>query len=321
VHEPAGTCRAGEDNQGISQMRAQFVFGEVWVGLRRNLTMTVALIVVVAISLSLLGTGLLVVKQVNHTRALWQSKVELSIFLCDSNPLSAQCTNNGPATHAQINQIAATLRNLPQVVSATFHSQPENLAQFRKEFAYDPVFVSSVTPGDIPASFQVKLKNAQADAPRVSAAVTGMPGVDSVGDDSTILTNFYKLLDGARNAVIVVAIILIVAAIMLVANTIRLSAFNRRRETAIMRLVGASNFYVQLPFLVEGMIAGLFGWLIAVGLLVGAKAGLDGFQSYFPFRAQLSLSDLVEVVLVTMVIGLLLCGATSFLTLRRYLRV
>jgi cell division transport system permease protein len=82
-------------------MRAQFVFGEVWIGLRRHLTLTVDVIVVVAISLSLLGTGLLFVKQVNHTRSLWQSKVELSIYLCDNNPLSPQCTKNGPATGTQ----------------------------------------------------------------------------------------------------------------------------------------------------------------------------------------------------------------------------
>ena len=302
-------------------MRAQFVFGEVWIGLRRNLTMTVALIVVVAISLSLLGTGLLFVKQVNHTRSLWQNKVELSIYLCDNNPLSPQCTKSGPATGTQTSQIKTTLNKLPQVVQVTYKTQEQNLAQFRKEFAYDPVFVQSVLPGDIPASFQVKLKNAQTDAGPVTAAVAGMPGVDSVGDDSSILQNFYKLLDGARNAVIVVAIILIIAAILLVANTIRLSAFNRRRETAIMRLVGASNFYVQLPFLVEGMIAGLFGWLVAVGLLAGAKVGLDGLQNYFPFHAQLTLTDLIEVIVVTMLIGLLLCGTTSFLTLRRYLRV
>ena len=302
-------------------MRAQFVFGEVWIGLRRNLTMTVALIVVVAISLSLLGTGLLFVKQVNHTRALWQSKVELSIYLCDNNPLSPQCTNNGPARAAQTAQIRQTLDKLPQVVNVTYRTQAQNLAQFKKEFAYDPIFVASVRPGDIPASFQVKLRNAQADAGPVKGAVIGMPGVDSAGDNSSILTNFYRLLNGARNAVIVVAIILIIAAIMLVANTIRLSAFNRRRETAIMRLVGASNFYVQLPFLVEGMIAGLFGWLVAVALLAGAKVGLDGLQNYFPFHTQLSVGDLVEVVVVTMLIGLLLCGTTSFLTLRRYLRV
>src|SRR5215475_7241480 len=104
-------------------MRAQFVFGEVWIGLRRNLTMTVALIVVVAISLSLLGTGLLVVKQVNHTRSLWQSKVQLSIYLCDNNPLSAQCSKNGPATKLQTGEIQATLTRLPQVVSVTYHTQ------------------------------------------------------------------------------------------------------------------------------------------------------------------------------------------------------
>jgi cell division transport system permease protein len=107
-----------------------------------------------------------------------------------------------------------------------------------------------------------------------------------------------------------------------VANTIRLSAFNRRRETSIMRLVGASNFYVQLPFLVEGMIAGLAGWLVATALLIAVKSiGLDSLQQYFPFNVQLTTTDLVEVVVLAMVIGLLLCGATSFLTLRRYLRV
>ena len=115
--------------------------------------------------------------------------------------------------------------------------------------------------------------------------------------------------------------ILIIAAVLLVANTIRLSAFNRRRETSIMRLVGASNFYVQLPFLVEGILAGLAGWLIAAGLLIAVKTlGLDSLQQYFPYNVQLSSADLVEVIVLAMVIGVLLCGATSFLTLRRYLR-
>jgi cell division transport system permease protein len=302
-------------------MRAQFVFSEVWVGLRRNLTMTAALVVVVAISLSLLGTGLLFVKQVNHTRSLWQSRVQLSVYLCDNTPLSPTCAKNGPATAAQTAQIHRTLSSLPQVVAVIYQSQAQDYAQFKQEMSGDPALIANTPPGDIPASFLVKLKNAQIDAGPVAGAVTGMPGVDSVQDDSAILTKFYRLLDGARNAVVAVAIILIVAAILLVANTIRLSAFNRRRETAIMRLVGASNFYVQLPFLVEGMIAGLFGWLIATGLLMGARSGLDGLQQYFPFPVQLSAVDLVQVVVVTMLIALLLCGTTSFLTLRRYLRV
>jgi cell division transport system permease protein len=302
-------------------MRAQFVFGEVWVGLRRNLTMTVALVVVVAISLSLLGTGLLFVKQVDHTRSEWQSRLELSVYLCSGVEPDARCARNGPVTSSEEEQIIRTLKNLPQVVNFSYVSQQAAYQQAKRLFADEPVMLSFVQPGDLPASFEVKMKNAEADAVPVTEAVEGQPGVDSVGDDAVILTKFYQLLDGARNAVIVVAIILIIAAILLVANTIRLSAFNRRRETAIMRLVGASNFYVQLPFLVEGMIAGLVGWLIATGLLAAAEAGLDGLQQYFPFPVQLTTTDLVEVVLITMLIGLVLCGSTSFLTLRRYLRV
>jgi cell division transport system permease protein len=182
--------------------------------------------------------------------------------------------------------------------------------------------VGSVTSGEIPDSFQVKLKNTQADAPIVAENVDGAPGVDQIIDNSAILSKFYNLLTGARNAVVIIAIILIIAAILLVANTIRLSAFNRRRETSIMRLVGASNFYVQLPFLVEGVIAGLFGWLVASALLVAVKSlWLDTLQQYFPFNVQLTSTDLIEVIVLVMILGVLLTGATSFLTLRRYLRV
>ena len=166
-----------------------------------------------------------------------------------------------------------------------------------------------------------RLVNTQADYSIVAGTVQGRPGVDQVVDDAAILSKFYALLDGARNAVVIIAVILIIAAVLLVANTIRLSAFNRRRETSIMRLVGASNFYVQLPFLVEGILAGLAGWLLAVGLLIAVKTlGLDSLQQYFPYNVQLSPADLIEVIVLAMVIGVLLCGATSFLTLRRYLR-
>ena len=300
-------------------MRAQFVFHEVWIGLRRNLTMTIALVVVVAISLSLLGTGLMFVQQVNQTRSFWQGKVQLSVYLCTKFSASPQCTKNGAATPAEIASIHQTLAALPQVMTVIYVSQPAGYQQFKTMF---PSMASSVTPEDIPDSFQVRLKNAQTDSTIVAANVDGQPGVDQVVNNSAIFDNFYKLLGGARNAVVVIAIILVIAAIMLVANTIRLSAFNRRRETSIMRLVGASNFYVQLPFLVEGVIAGLFGWLVASALLIGVKSlWLDTLQQYFPFNVQLTSTDLIEVIVLVMILGVLLTGATSFLTLRRYLRV
>ena len=304
-------------------MRAQFVFQEVWTGLRRNLTMTVALVVVVAISLSLLGTGLLFVKQVDNTRTYWQGRVQLSIFLCTATSVSAQCKQSGPATQAQRDQILHDLTALRSqgVEQVYYESQAQAFARFKKDFAQDKSFASLVTQGEIPDSFQVKLRNAQADYNVVAGTVEGSPGVDNIVNVESILSNFYKLLDGARNAVIVVAIILVIAAILLVANTIRLSAFNRRRETSIMRLVGASNFYVQLPFLLEGVIAGMFGWLIAAGLLIAVKTlGLDTLQQYFPYNVQLTVTDLIEVIVLAMVMGVVLCGVTSFLTLRRYLR-
>jgi len=302
-------------------MRSQFVLQEIWIGLRRNLTMTMALIVVVAISLSLLGTGLLFVKQVDRTRTYWQGKVELSIYLCIKTSPQPQC-QHGPATDAERAQLKSQLMSMPQVQAVYYVTQQQAYSEFRQYFSNEPAMVQDTQEGDIPDSFQVKLKNPEADYNIVASAVTGRAGVETVVDEMTILDKFYRLLDGARNAVIIIALILIVAAVLLVANTIRLSAFNRRRETSIMRLVGASNFYIQLPFLLEGMIAGLIGWAIAAGLLVAVKSlMLDSLEQYFSFNVGLSVADLVEVIVFSMVVGVVLCGATSFLTLRRYLRI
>jgi len=303
-------------------MRAQFVLQEIWIGLRRNLTMTVALVVVVAISLSLLGTGLLFIKQVDRTRTYWQGKVEISVYLCTAQSVSVQCKQNGPSTAAQRQQIDQSLTSMAQVATVTYESQAQAYQRFKQEFSNSPSFVSTVQQGDIPDSFQVKLKNPQTDYSTVANAVASKAGVDSVIDDRSILDKFYKLLDGARNAVVIIALVLLIAATLLVANTIRLSAFNRRRETGIMRLVGASNFYIQLPFLLEGVIAGLIGWAVAAGLLIAVKSlWLDNLQQYFTFNVGLSTGDLVEVVILAMCVGVVLCGATSFLTLRRYLRI
>jgi cell division transport system permease protein len=302
-------------------MRSNFVFQEIWIGLRRNLTMTAALIVVVAISLSLLGTGLLFVKQVSNTQTYWQSKVQISVYLCYAASANQSC-HGGSVTPAQQAQLESMLTAMPQVESVQVVSQAQAYTLFKSAFSNDQAYVSSIKQSDMPPSLEVKLRNPAADYGIVSSAVSGAPGVDSVIDEMTILNKFYRLLDGLRNAVIVVALILVVAAILLVANTIRLSAFNRRRETGIMRLVGASNFYIQLPFLLEGVIAGLLGWLLAVALLIGVKSLLlNSLQQYFSYNVGLSSTDLIEVILLAMVIGVTLCGLTSFLTLRRYLRV
>jgi cell division transport system permease protein len=301
-------------------MRSNFVFQEIWVGLRRNLTMTVALIVVVAISLSLLGTGLLFVQQVKATQTYWQSKVEISVYLCYADSANPSC--HGAVTTAQTAALEHTLQSMSQVENVTYVSQAQAWTLYKATFSNEQSYVSTVTEADMPPSLEVKLADPAADYNIVASAVTGAQGVDSVIDEENILAKFYALLGGLRNAVVIVALILVVAAILLVANTIRLSAFNRRRETGIMRLVGASNFYIQLPFLLEGVIAGLLGWVLSAFLLIGVKSLLlNNLQQYFNYNVGLSAGDLIEVIALTMVVGVVLCGVTSFLTLRRYLRV
>jgi cell division transport system permease protein len=301
-------------------MRSNFVFQEIWVGLRRNLTMTVALVVVVAISLSLLGTGLLFVKQVEATQTYWQSKVQISVYLCYADSANPDC--HGAVTQAQTAALEQRLKSMPQVETVQYVTQAEAWTLYKQAFSNEQSYVSTVTEADMPPSLEVKLVNPAADYNIVSSVVTGATGVDSVIDEMNILNKFYQLLTGLRNAVVVVALILVVAAILLVANTIRLSAFNRRRETGIMRLVGASNFYIQLPFLLEGVIAGLLGWVLAAFLLIGVKSLLlNNLQQYFNYNVGLSTADLIEVIVLAMVIGVALCGVTSFVTLRRYLRV
>jgi len=301
-------------------MRSNFVFSEIWIGLRRNLTMTVALIVVVAISLSLLGTGLLFVKQVDATRTYWQGQAEVSVYLCYAESANPNC--HGAVTNEQTTVLESRLKAMPQVQSVSFVSQAQAWALYKQAFTNNQSYISTLKETDMPPSLEIKTHNAATDDSVVVSEMTGAQGVDSVIDEMSILAKFYSLLDGLRNAVVIVALILVVAAILLVANTIRLSAFNRRRETGIMRLVGASNFYIQLPFLLEGVIAGLLGWVVAVALLIGVKSLLlNNLQQYFNYNVGLSASDLIEVIVLAMVIGVALCGITSFLTLRRYLRV
>ena len=301
-------------------MRSNFVISEIWIGLRRNLTMTVALVVVVAISLSLLGTGLLFVKQVDATRTYWQGQAEVSVYLCYAESANPDC--HGAATQAQTTALQQRLQAMPQVSGVTYVSQAQAWALYKQTFTNDQSYVSTLKESDMPPSLEVKTHNAGSDDSVVVSEMTGATGVDSVIDEMSILAKFYSLLDGLRNAVVIVALILVVAAILLVANTIRLSAFNRRRETGIMRLVGASNFYIQLPFLLEGVIAGLLGWVLAAALLVGVKSLLlNSLQQYFNYNIGLSAADVIEVIVLTMVVAVALCGITSFLTLRRYLQV
>jgi cell division transport system permease protein len=301
-------------------MRVQFVLQEIWIGLRRNLTMTIALIVTVAIAMALFGTGLLIKAQVDSSKDYWYDRVEVSIYLCSKTSTNPSC-NKADRTDAQRAQLERDLNAMPQVSKVEYESKEQAYARFKERFSSTPGFVQSTKEGDIPDSLRVRLKNPQ-EYKTVAQAVNGRPGVDQVINEQEILKRFFRILNGLQWAALLIALIQVFAAVLLVANTIRLSAFNRRRETGIMRLVGASNIYIQMPFILEGAIAGLVGGLFSAVLLVGAKTFLiDRLQGSLQFASQLSWGSVVGVIIFSISVGVLLCAVSSFLTLRRYLKI
>jgi cell division transport system permease protein len=300
-------------------MRAGFLFSEVRIGLRRNLTMTFAVIVTTAISLSLLGVGLLSNSQVNAMKDYWYDKIEVSVYLCGSLSESPSCAG-GVVNEEQRLGIKSDLESLPVVQSVFYESPSEAYSRFQERFK-DSAIAQNVTADQLPESFRVKLKDPTQYAVVVSA-FSGRPGVDVVQDQRSILEKFFKLLNVLRNGALLVGLFSVLTAGLLISNTLRIAAFNRRRETGVMKLVGASSWSIQLPFLLEGIISALIGWVFATGLLAGLKSVIDSkvaplltFTNFFGWN---------EVWIASawlLLAGLGVSTVASAVTLRRYLKV
>ena len=300
-------------------MRAGFVFSEVGIGLRRNLTMTFAVIVTVAISLSMLGIGLLTNSQVGVMKDYWYDKIEVSVYLCGDLSVSPSCSG-GPITATQREEIRTDLGTLPVVAQVYYESKTEAFTRFQERFKGSAI-AQNVTPDQLPESFRVKLKDPTKFAV-IESAFAGRPGVDVVQDQRAILDKFFRLLGVLRNGALLIGAASVLTAALLISNTLRIAAFNRRRETGVMKLVGASSFSIQLPFLLEGIFAAVFGWLVSTGVLVGFKAIIDSkvaplltFTQFFTWK------DVWVASAWLLLTGLVVSGIASVLTLRKYLKV
>jgi cell division transport system permease protein len=302
-------------------VRASFVLSEIGIGIRRNLTMTIAVVVTTAISLALFGSGLLIRKQVEAMKDFWYDRVEVSVYLCGEASTAPNCAGT-PITDAQREELRADLQAMPEVQTVFYESQEQAYQQFRDQFEDSPDLVENVTAEALPESFRVKLVDPeQFDV--VATAFADRPGVEEVQDQKALLEGFFSVLGKLQLIALVIAGVQVLAAVLLISNTIRVAAFSRRRETGIMRLVGASNLSIQLPFLLEGVLAGLVGAGIASGALVAVKAVLvDGqLRPNFPVIAFIGWSDVLVVLPWLFLTGALLAGLSSFVTLRRHLRV
>ncbi|MFJ3931936.1 MULTISPECIES: permease-like cell division protein FtsX [unclassified Streptomyces] len=305
-------------------MRAQFVMSEIGVGLRRNLTMTFAVVISVALSLALFGGALLMREQVNTMKDFWYDKVNVSIFLCNKNDASTapQCAK-GAVTTAQKEQIESDLKALDLVETVQHETAEEAYKHYKEQYGDTPI-AATITPDQMQESFRVKLHDPE-KYQVVATAFAGRDGVHSVQDQRDILQNLFGLMNGMRIAALCVMGLMLVIAMMLIVNTVRVSAFSRRRETGIMRLVGASSFYIQTPFIMEAAVAGLLGGAVAcVMLLVGR---------YFLIDNGLALADKMQLVdfigwdavltklPLVLAIGLLMPAVAAFVALRKYLKV
>jgi len=293
-------------------VRAQFIAAEVGIGLRRNLTLTVAAIVTTAVSLALLGGGLLVRQQVAKINDLYYGKLEVAVYL------------DAAVTQDQRNAIAGTIAHDALVRDSHYESKNEAFTRFKEQNTDNPDLVQLITADTLPESYRIQLKDPRQYAIEKSR-YESQAGVDRVYDYSTILQPIFRLLDGISRVAFIIAAIQVAASALLIYNTVRVSAFGRRRETGIMRLVGASSFSIQLPFLVEGAVAGLTGSVIACGALVASKHFIiDGIVSKSiggRILPPLQWADITGAMPVLVVTGVGLSVVASFVTLRRFLRV
>ncbi|ARF62042.1 MULTISPECIES: permease-like cell division protein FtsX [Streptomyces] len=305
-------------------MRAQFVLSEIGVGLRRNLTMTFAVVVSVALSLALFGGALLMREQVSTMKDYWYDKVNVSIFLCNKNDAkdAPECAK-GAVTKEQKDQIKTDLEKMEAVETVHFETADEAYKHYQEQFGDSPM-AGNITPDQMQESYRVKLDDPQ-KYKVVATAFAGRDGVQSVQDQRSILDQLFELMNGMNLVAIYVMILMLVIALILIVNTVRVSAFSRRRETGIMRLVGASGFYIQAPFIMEAAVAGLIGGVLACGMLLGGR--------YFLIDGGLALQDKLLVINfigwdavltklpLVLAIGLLMPAVAALFALRKYLKV
>jgi cell division transport system permease protein len=301
--------------------RLSYIALEAYRGFRRNLLLAGSMVVIVAISLTLLGVALLANEQINIYGGFWSNKVEVSVFLTE---------NVGDAQRAEIEQ---ELKSLPAVEAVEYESKQQAFARFQEQFKDTPDLVQNVTADALPESFRVKLRDPErfqdihdrfcAPAQNGTGEVC-QQGIDLVLDQRQLVERFFLLLNYARYAFLTLAIVLGVAAATLIAVTVRVAAFARRKETQIMKLVGASNTYIRLPFLAEGMFSGVLGALIALGFLYAGMRFFSQLPQKVPllqFMPLVTMRDFWPIWFLLLLLGVVVSGLASLVALRKYVRV
>ncbi|MBE1487339.1 permease-like cell division protein FtsX [Plantactinospora soyae] len=291
-------------------MRLKYVLSEVMVGLWRNVTMTIAMIITMAVSLTMLGASGLMYLQVDAMKDAYYKDIEVSIFL------------DAGVTEEQRTQLQTDLDANPLVREVKYESQEEAFARFQKLFADSPDLVKAVQADKLPESFRVNLVNPE-QYQQIFDAYKDREGIDDIIDQRRLLEQIFSILGAIQNMALASASVMAIAALLLVANTIQVAAYSKRREVAVMKLVGASNWFIQAPFVLEAVVAGLFGAIIGFGALVLGKIFLlDGsLRDLTDLLTPIEWSTVLLMFPFMAGVGGLVSAGTAWVTLRFYLRV
>ncbi len=302
--------------------RISYIAVEAYRGFRRNLLLAISMVIIVAISLTLFGIALLAGKQVTLFGGYWSDKIEVSVFLAPK------------ISPEQRESIGQQLRGQSVVERVYYESKQEAYERFKDQFKDSPDMVRNVSPDVLPESYRVKLRDPAQFAQVHDLFCSGRfndrgrevcnPGIESVIDQKKLVERLFALLNMLKNSFFVLAGVLGLAAVVLIAVTVRVAAFARRKETQIMKLVGASNTYIRLPFLAEGVVAGLLGTLVAFGLLRAGMFYLDRVRnqvSIFQILPAVGMREFYSSCIVLLALGVLASAVASLLALRKYVRI
>ncbi len=291
-------------------MRVRYVLNEVLVGLWRNVTMTIAMIITMSVSLTMLGASVLLYMQVDQMKNFYYGEIEVSIFLRED------------VTDAQRNAINQAIDSNALVQSKTYETRQEAFEKFKVLWRDSPDFIKSVGPDSLPESFRVKLKDPE-QYKAFADQMQGQQGIQDIVDQRELLNKVFDIFNSIQVMALIVAAVMALAALLLVGNTIQVAAYSKRREVAVMKLVGASNWFIQAPFVLEAVVAGIIGSVIGfIALFVGKVVLLDGrLQALTNVLTPIPNGNVWLMLPLLAAVGAGVSAITAWITLRFYLKV
>ena len=303
-------------------MQLRYVFSELGQGLRRNLSMHLAVVLTLFVSLTLVGFGVLLSQQADRAGEQWGNELQVTVFLCRDNDDNPACPTE--VTDAQQQAIEKVVDENPEVSSFYVESKAEAFEKVKELFGPEKFEGrnAAANANDMAKSVWITLEDPD-EFEGILSAVQGLDGVGSVRDQRAVVGPILRAIEAMQWGALAIAGFLVVAALLLVANTIRLAAMARRKEIGIMRLVGASTLYIALPFLLEALVTALIGVVLsgaamAAFMYFGVSQRLEDFVGFIPW---VGLPEYLNALVVVAVLGPLLTVLPTLVLTRKYLKV